>query len=350
MLKAGRRWEFLLRAGLVLFSSAVSLGLMELASRRLALDRVTAEIMRNSEADEPYGNRVRVPDPEIGWFLKGYSFSPDGLTINYPKPRTYARKKAPGRYRILVLGDSVAEIWTSWDPASKFPQMLEDAFNRRPGKHKLEVLNVSVGSYDTAQRAAVLEKYLDGFEIDCLVVQHCFNDAVGPYFYNGSRQGKDEYIRYGLDIPGLNYFAGSRLLGSALFRAVNLAAYKALRGPFPEYFGFIGRFSERQEESYRRIKGYCARKGITLLALMFPHLSGRSDQRGRWWHDQDEAAGRMLEHLGIRHYSLYPDYEAAGFEKLRTAPSDSTHPSPLGHRIAARKLQEFLEPQLPGNL
>lgn len=339
--------EFLVRAGLVLASSAVSLGLMELASDRLALDRVEAEIMTNSEADAPYGNRVRTDDPEIGWFLKGYTFTPEGLTIGYPKPRTYARKKTPGQYRILVLGDSISEVWTSWNPAERFPQMLEDALNKRPGKASFEVLNVSVGSYDTAQRAAVLEKYMDGFEIDYLVVQHCFNDATGQYFYRGTRQGRSEYVRYSLDIPGLKIFSGTRLVGSALFRALNLAAYNELGGSFPRHFGFIGRFSERQEESYRRIKNYCDRKGVGLLALMFPHLSDRSDPRHRWWHYQDQATEHMLKSLNIRYYSLYGDFEAAGFERLRATPEDFTHPKPLGHRIAARKLLNILEPKLP---
>jgi lysophospholipase L1-like esterase len=345
--KSRRTREFLIRAGLVLASSAVSLGLMELASDRLALDRVEAEVMRNSEADEPYGNRVRVEDPQIGWFLKGYTFSRDGLTIDYPLPRTYARKKAPGQYRILVLGDSIAEVWTSWNPAERFPQMLEDALNKRPDKTRFEVLNVSVGSYDTAQRAALLEKYLDGFEIDYLVVQHCFNDATGPYFYKGTRQGKSEYVRYSLDIPGLKIFAGTRLIGSALFRALNLAAYNRLGGSFPQHFDFIGRFSERQEESYRLIKEYCGRKGIKLLALMFPHLSDRSDPRPRWWHYQDQATEHMFKNLNIRYYSLYDDFAAAGFERLRATPEDFTHPKPLGHRIAAQKLQAYLEPDLP---
>jgi lysophospholipase L1-like esterase len=342
MKRAVSRREMWVRAGLVILSIGVSLWVMESVSRLFGLDRIVEEIMLNSEADEPYGSRVKVDDPEIGWFLRGYDIGSEGLTISFPASRFYPRKKERGRYRILVLGDSIAEVWISRDPAQKFPQLLEQRLNRSSGGRRFEVINISVGSYDTVQRAAVLRKFLAGFEFDFLVIQHCFNDAVGHYVYRGMRQGKPAYVRYSLDMPGLKFFSGSGLLHSALFRALNLAAYNLLKGVRPDSVGIIGRFSVKQEEAYRWFRDYCAERRIELLVLMFPHLSDRSDSRFRWCHDQNDAAKSLLERLNINCYDLYRDFRVFGFALLRVDPADFTHPNYAGHRLAAQKLQDHL--------
>lgn len=327
---------------LALASTLVCLAAVEAAVRTLRLDRVPLAEMANRSGDGPHGNRVRVDDPEIGWFLKGYRLDGGGVAIDFKPPRVFPRRKAPGTYRILVLGDSIGEVWVASEPRDKFPRMLEEALNRSTRGRTYEVVNISVGAYNTSQRAAVLRKWLPDFEFDLLVVQHCFNDIVDGYVYRRSEGGRDVYVNYSMGIPGLKVLAGSLLLRSALVRFLNLHAYRLWGGCRPSAFGLIGEFPNRQEEDYRWFKAHCSKRGAGLFVLMFPHLSDRSEPSFRQFHESDDRTGLLLDRLGIPHHCMYDDYRNAGFAAIQADPADFVHPNAAGHRMAAMRLLAHL--------
>ena len=318
--------------------------LLEAWVRLFSLDRIVVEQMHNHKGAGEYGNRVTVEAPGIGWFLKGYEFNEDGLTIKFPKPHFYPKKKSAGKYRILVLGDSVAEVWVSWNPKEKFPQMLEDSLNLASGKKKFEILNVSVGNYNTAQRYSLLTGYLKDFEFDLLLVQHCFNDAVNNYVHKKEEGDVSIYERYSPAIIGLGIFRDSPLLRSALFRRINMDIYTLFGGLAPEKFSIIGHFEQQQQkELYSLIKGECSRRGAELLVVMFPPLLDRSEPIAHALHMQDTVSADIFRALGIHYMELYSEFREAGFARLYTVPGDFTHPNVLGHRIAAEKLLKVIQ-------
>ena len=89
----------------------------------------------------------------------------------------YPLQKAPGTYRILLLGDSTTFGWgvRQQDTAAKF---LERKLNTDlpPGYNKVEVLNAGVGNYDTVQEVTYYETRGQGFHPDLVVLVFFIND------------------------------------------------------------------------------------------------------------------------------------------------------------------------------
>ncbi|MFC1852529.1 hypothetical protein ACFL27_20220 [candidate division CSSED10-310 bacterium] len=326
-----------LKISLALLSLVLCLVLAELTIRFFSLDQVIEEEMHNTSENADYGNRVRIDDPDIGWFLKGYDFSGDRLVINFEKPRIFERKKPNNTFRILVLGDSVAEVWTTWDPDQKFSRMLENDLNKKQDSIRYEIINVSVGSYNTAHRAALLRKWFYDWDFDLILVQHSLHDDLGSYHYDRTDGKKDIFVRYSRDIRGLKFFKDSKLLNSALIRFVNLRLFNTEY--FKESAGIIGFYPNKQRQHYEWIKNHCHSRQMKLFVLIFPYLLDYSK------HDlliKHERLDQMLNDLNIPHYDLYDDFMKARYETLQGNPEDFCHPNFKGHLIAMRKLREQL--------
>ena len=89
----------------------------------------------------------------------------------------YSLEKAPGTYRILMLGDSTTFGWgvRQEDTASKF---LERKLNAHlpAGYNKVEVIDAGVGNYDTVQEVTYYETRGRDFHPDLVVLVFFIND------------------------------------------------------------------------------------------------------------------------------------------------------------------------------
>jgi lysophospholipase L1-like esterase len=89
----------------------------------------------------------------------------------------YPFQKAPGTYRVLMLGDSTTFGWgvRQEDTAAKF---LERKLNAHlpPGYNKVEVINSGVGNYDTVQEVTYYETQGKAFNPDLVVLVFFIND------------------------------------------------------------------------------------------------------------------------------------------------------------------------------
>jgi len=89
----------------------------------------------------------------------------------------YPLEKAPGTYRVMLLGDSTTFGWgvEQKDTAAKF---LERKLNGHlpPGYNKVEVINAGVGNYDTVQEVTYYETRGRAFHPDLVVLVFFIND------------------------------------------------------------------------------------------------------------------------------------------------------------------------------
>jgi lysophospholipase L1-like esterase len=123
-----------------------------------------------------------VPNPQLSFahVPNGHAFlMGTDVKINSQGLRDYEYpfEKAPGTYRIMLLGDSTTFGWgvRQEDTAAKF---LERQLNAHlpPGYNKVEVINAGVGNYDTVQEVTYYETRGRAFHPDLVVLVFFIND------------------------------------------------------------------------------------------------------------------------------------------------------------------------------
>ncbi len=122
-----------------------------------------------------------ISDPELGQRLApGYDgwFAGVPVHINslgFRDDREYAIDKAPGTYRILVLGDSVTFGHGALSNTT-YPYLLEQRLKQWRPDVKWEVWNLGVPGYNTTQELKVLERVGPRYKPDLVVVGFYEND------------------------------------------------------------------------------------------------------------------------------------------------------------------------------
>ena len=180
-------------------------------------------------------------------------------SLGFRDPRDYSLAKAPGTFRILVLGDSVTFGHGALFETS-YPYLLEQRLREwRPGV-KWEVWNLGVPGYNTAQELAYLYEVGGRYAPDLVIVGVFLNDFSG--FQPVERPG---------------YIARAR---SAMLRTMQRYVYST--------------------ELYKRV----------FLTLQFQLSESKEDQQ-RLVHLEDEDAL-----LGKPNADQAPEQQLGGFERL----------------------------------
>ena len=97
-------------------------------------------------------------DPDMGFRARAH-FPADevGLTNQFGfNDRDYPLQKAPGTFRILVVGDSFG--WAG-GLEGNYTALLETMFERRDGSHKIDVINTGYPGTHTGEQLVMLKKY-----------------------------------------------------------------------------------------------------------------------------------------------------------------------------------------------
>ena len=164
------------RSLLVVFGMLAATALLETGVRLLGLaPRIDPIVL-----DRPYATFISSPNPILRYVPKPGA---DGISAYGLRDFDYPLAKPDGTYRILVLGDSIAFGYCN--PTEfiarddTFPKVLERRLNDPPlpGIERVEVINLSVSGYDTAQEVEFLRVKGLAFDPDLVLVAYCLNDA-----------------------------------------------------------------------------------------------------------------------------------------------------------------------------
>lgn len=160
--------------------------------RRAMLDAPAAAVTKSQSSEETGGVSLRgiiQPHPSDSII---YTLKPN-LDLTFVRARVITNScgmrsperpiaKAPGVYRIALLGDSFAFAW-GVEQSKSFAQILENNLNRiAAGSRRFEVLNFGVPGYSTFQEVALFEEVGLDFDPDAVLVYFVQNDFGMPFF------------------------------------------------------------------------------------------------------------------------------------------------------------------------
>ena len=268
-----------------------------------------------------------------------YEYRGASNSLGY-RDREHPVAKPPGVFRIAVLGDSIAAGYRVERTADTFPALLESAL-RRDGL-RAEVLNFGVTGYNTSQEVETLRARALRFDPDLVILAYCHNDRRPPdvRILQALRESQG-------DRPVLTAGEVSRVLvWSALYRFVRYGYLDARSGeddPGPDPATLSpgepprAAAGDTVEPALRELAGLSREHGFEVLLAVFPYLPKPYEEI----HAREHArlAERARE-LGFHHLDLRPAFKACREGTREKIGFDRYHPTPVGHRCAARALEQ----------
>ena len=312
-------------------------------------------------AEIVYTNRGFSPrlDPDRAYPYTYSRIATDGrsrLEIAYPDGtrRSFPFVEPPGVYRIVVVGDSITELW-GVPGYRNFTTYLEQDLVH-PDRRRIEVLPLGIGGYNHhAERHYFADHFAD-LEFDLLLVQDGPNDVevlrVTPTPID--RIDLDDQFRCpgvaSIDLSGLpkvgasQRWPGQRLFG--LYCAVPdddrtpvlglpsrvrwLLERRSHSGRDP-LWGLVPFEANRQlREALVWFAAHARKRDAKMAVVLFP------------WDSLDHGAAfngyveRILDEEGVPWWSLTDWVERRGAWASFFREGDRVHPSDWGHRLAAR--------------
>ena len=346
--------QFVPRLMLALVATLVALGSCELAARMILPPPPDA--FREPQIVFRYDPEIRYvyAPSQKGWIDDGFvtinSLGFRGAEVATPKPA--------GRFRVVIIGDSVTLGWGVADDET-FSARLEQLMRQKFPQRDVDVVDLGVGGYDTRQEVALLKRNLSVLEPDLVLVGFYSNDVPDAAEDQGPSGGG------GTTIAAANPQAGQILhmnptpsswldrqarKSRALYAAGR--AFKRLTGRgewgMARYSMELDMLEGRSSPAIDRAWDKVATHLEELRALGASHgfrvgivtLPCREQVSGEYPNAQYQSRIRAIaERLGFFVVDPLPGLTASPLNKKDLyIPYDRNHPSVEGHRIIAESI------------
>jgi hypothetical protein len=265
----------------------------------------------------------------------------------------YSRRKEPGTFRIVGVGDSSLFGWgVRFEDGGL--KVLERRLNEKFGPQKFEVINFAVPGYNTAMEAETFVQRCLEYAPDLVLLNFNTNDYDVPNFM---RLPRDLATLRRLYVFDLAYSVYERVTGVAerepppfdfsnrttpLPEAARLDEDPALPD---EYRYMVG--AKGVVRALERLAGAARERGIPFVVFDVKAYPGvvADYVRDEWRDGQRELLERESRRLGFHFLNTYPDY----MDYLRRYPNASFavseidgHPNALAHSINAEAVFNYL--------
>lgn len=325
-------------------------------------------VLRFIHYEDPFENRIYYEDSFNGRHIPsanpkvGYELVPDSSFVGNRgklhvinsfgmRDSALSLEKAPGEFRIAVLGDSVA-FGNGVEQNESFPEQLELMLSQLNLSANVSVLNFGVNGYNTLQEVEVFKDKVLGFDPDLVLVAYVLNDP----FDMDENEMKDNLLKPQVDTSqcrleyvdirvscGLKRFLGrSGALRFVKYR-FNYLAYRV------EFGDFISRLYEN-DTLYRKnvltplteLSALSQEKlNSTPVLVVFPVVSSLDQEPYKYSYIHERVLNDA-QGLGFVTLDLLGTYKAYKKDEIEMVKGDFIHPSVLGHRLAADSIKEKL--------
>ena len=223
--------------------------------------------------------------------------------------------------RIIFLGSSITLGW-GVEEEKTLTARLESMLNKE--KIKYEVINGSVGNYNTVRYVELFTNNLSSLKPDSIVVQYFVNDA--------------EILPQG----GGNWLLRNSQLAVTLMIAFNRILHpgdeNSLLRHYQKIYEQDSEGYEEMKKSLEKISQYAHRNKIKIFLVMTPDVHNLIDYPFGFIH---EKMKNLSSDLDIEFLDLLPYFEGIPQEEIWAMPGDP-HPNSIGHEIMAKAIFENL--------
>jgi hypothetical protein len=257
----------------------------------------------------------------------------------------YAYEKAPGVFRIVVLGDSVLNAH-GIHQEDVYAKVLETKLNQS-GEGDFEVIMLSLGALNTTHEAHLLDVEGVKYDPDLVLVGYVLNDPEGgPVKTRKSgRVSGTQKVRLLLKQSSLIMHTWMLVKRSAWQVADwNLGFHsKGAERLASDYYAEIHNDKEKWQgvvEGFRKISGIVRERNIPGVVVIFPVLHRLDDYP---WAEVHSKVTSAAEGEGLIVFDLLPVLKETPEKEVRLGPGDYIHPNSLGHKLTGEAVYDFLQ-------
>jgi PA14 domain/GDSL-like Lipase/Acylhydrolase family len=269
----------------------------------------------------------------------------------------YSRRKQPGTFRIVGVGDSSLFGWgVPFEDSSL--KVLERRLNETSRAHKFEVINFAAPGYNTAMEAETFVQRCLEYAPDLVLLNFNTNDYDVPNFMRRPRNLATLRRSYVFDLA---YSVYEGVMGAAeqepppfVFRNRSTALRQAARldedPALPdEYRHMVG--AKGVVRALERLAGAARQRAIPFVVFDVKPYPGLQSTyvRDEWRDGQRELLERESRRLGFHFLNTYPYYvdyltrhPNVNLQTVFAVSERDGHPNTLAHSINAEALFDFL--------
>ncbi|MBN1937922.1 MAG: SGNH/GDSL hydrolase family protein, partial [Anaerolineae bacterium] len=118
----------------------------------------------------------------------------------------YPLDKAPGTYRIVVLGGSTTENKHTYElKGYHCPLLVQQQLREQLGRDDIEAINIANSAYATPHALILLELDVLSWQPDLIVVSHNVNDLLAAYWPNPTFDYANKYSHPFYGVPDIEH-------------------------------------------------------------------------------------------------------------------------------------------------
>ncbi len=315
-----------------------------------------------------FDQRVTKPDPDVGWYhqpnshksltMEGHTYNLSYNSHGFRVPE-HSYKKPKGVRRVVILGDSFVD-GSEVDDRETFTWLMQEKLD------SIEVINLGVYGYSTAQELFALKKFAMRYDPDIVLVMTMTNDftdnllnfsAFGPsprYTLKDDSlvlEDTDDsaaekvFKEINLPVPALKFFHQH----SYLYYALNQFIYQRLNAEkIEKIINNERKELNRQDQEYlylqiiNKMKQVCDRSGVEFwVFFVYPQKQLLDDE-----HSPSSTLEEQMAKMGINVVDLFPFLRS----KELNNPTDKSlyyvedfHWNTRGHKYVAELLSEWIK-------
>ena len=256
-------------------------------------------------------------NPDVSIVFRGAPYRTNRWAM---RDQDYEKERAPGTFRMALLGDSHTEGWGVGNEEN-FDHRLEERLNADrpfPRFEKIELLNFAVGGYLPPQMLLTLERKVLDFSPQAVMLVAHPGDGVRVLYHLA--RGVIEHVPN--PYPDLDEFTKRSGITDTMTQH---EAVKRMASYADTTLSIV----------YRRMVIACREKGIMPVWVYLPAVPGRADPGDRG------PMRAMAEQAGFLTLDLADVFDGFEEDRIRIGAWDQ-HPNRFGHILMAERLRQEL--------